>query len=39
MRLRLGASGAEKVCALGAIRRLRAVPKLHRYVALAMSAV
>jgi len=30
MRLRLGASGAEKVCALGAIVRFCAAPQLHR---------
>ena len=30
MRLRLGASGAEKLCALGAIERGRAAPQLHR---------
>ena len=30
MRLRLGASGAEKFCALGAIGHLRAAPQLHR---------
>jgi len=29
MRLRLGASGAEKLCALGAIGRGRAAPQLH----------
>jgi hypothetical protein len=32
MRLRLGASGAEKLCTLGAIRRFCAAPQLHRYV-------
>jgi 2-iminobutanoate/2-iminopropanoate deaminase len=30
MRLRLGASGAEKLCALGALGRSRAAPQLHR---------
>jgi len=31
MRLRLGTSGAEKLCALGAKgRRFRAAPQLHR---------
>jgi hypothetical protein len=29
MRLRLGASGAERLCALGAIRRFWAAPQLH----------
>jgi hypothetical protein len=29
MRLRRGASGAEKLCALGAIGRFRAAPQLH----------
>ena len=30
MRLRLGASGAEKLCALGATGRFWAAPQLHR---------
>jgi len=30
MRLRLGALGAEKLCALGAIWRGRPAPQLHR---------
>jgi hypothetical protein len=30
MRLRLGASGAEKLCALGAMGRFCAAPQLHR---------
>jgi hypothetical protein len=30
MRLRLGASDAEKLCALGAIWRFRTAPQLHR---------
>ena len=30
MRLRLGASGAEQLCALGAIGRFCAAPQLHR---------
>jgi hypothetical protein len=30
MRLRLGTSGAEKLCALGAIGRFCAAPQLHR---------
>ena len=29
-RLRLGASGAEKLCALGAMGRFWAAPQLHR---------
>jgi hypothetical protein len=36
MRLRLGASGAEKLCA-GAIRRFCAAPQLHRYEARGMQ--
>jgi hypothetical protein len=31
MRLRLGASGAERVCALGAIGRGSPAPQLHRF--------
>jgi hypothetical protein len=31
MRLRLGASGSEKLCALGAIGRFYAAPQLHRF--------
>jgi len=30
MRLRFGASGAEKLCALGAIMRLCAAAQIHR---------
>ena len=30
MRLWFGASGAEKLCALGAIRRFWVAPQLHR---------
>jgi hypothetical protein len=30
MRLRFGASGAEKLCARGAIGRICAAPQLHR---------
>jgi hypothetical protein len=30
MRLLLGASGAEKLCALGAMGRFCAAPQLHR---------
>ena len=30
MRLRFGASGAEKLCALGAVVRFCAAPQLHR---------
>jgi len=30
MRDRLGASGGEKLCALGASGRFRAAPQLHR---------
>ena len=29
MRLRIGASGAERLCALGAIMRVCAAPQLH----------
>ena len=31
MRDQLGASGAEKLCALGAIKGFRAAPQLHRW--------
>lgn len=34
MRLRPGASGAERFCALGAIGRLCAAPQLHRWTSL-----
>jgi hypothetical protein len=30
MRLRVGAAGAEKLCALGAMGRFCAAPQLHR---------
>jgi hypothetical protein len=30
MRVRIGAAGAEKLCALGAIARFWATPQLHR---------
>jgi len=39
MRLRLGDSGAEKLCALGAIRRFCAAPQLHRYAACCLAFV
>jgi len=38
MRLRFGASGAERLCALGAVRRGCPAPQLHRYTSCDASA-